>query len=390
MRWFFRSMAVVTLFASHSVGGLVFTGVGGLRTSNISTSLDSLSADGSTVVGASLNDDGKFEAYRWTESGGMEALGMLDSSLSNRRSRGFGVSADGSVIAGESPSRNPTISLKPVRWNSSGVQAVGAFAGVNPSGFARDVDDSGVFIVGRSGSPDGTRAFRWSEAGGTVSMGDLAGGNSFSEGRGISGDGQVVVGYSSSSNGNEAFRWTESGGIMGLGDLAGGSFSSFAEDASKDGSVVVGFSSSGSGTEAFRWTASGGMQGLGDLAGGSFLSAAYTMNADGSLIGGFSETASGNEAFIWDATNGMQRAQDYLASFGLSTTGWTLTTVYGISDDGMTLAGSGINPDGRNEGWFAQVSAVPEPSSAIGLLMLLSTILVRRKRRTSDFVGGCE
>jgi hypothetical protein len=39
--------------------------------------------------------------------------------------------------------------------------------------------------------------------------------------------------------------------------------------------------------------------------------------------------------------------------YGLDLTGWTLTGASGISDDGKTIVGRGINPDGNEEAWIA-------------------------------------
>ena len=48
----------------------------------------------------------------------------------------------------------------------------------------------------------------------------------------------------------------------------------------------------------------------------------------------------------------------------------------------LDVAGSGINPDGRTEGWIASVSAVPEPSGAIPLVIIsIGAIGWFRKRR---------
>ena len=295
----------------------------------------------------------------------MEGLGFLQPGYSNRDSKvdGGGVSADGSVVAGQSPTTSPTIAIKPFRWEdgSGPMQLIPDLPGGSYAGFARDVDDSGNVVIGRQSSTNGSEAFRWTSSGGIEGLGDLPGDRFFSEGHGVSGDGNVVVGYSESSNGNESFRWTASGGMVGLGDLAGGTFNGRGEDANYDGSVVVGWSVSSNGTEAYRWTDSGGMVGLGDLAGGGFASAAYSTSADGSIVVGLGTTAVGNEGFIWDSTNGMQRFQDYLSDNGISTTGWTLTSVEAVSADGLSFAGRGTNPDGDSEGWYAQVQSVPEP-----------------------------
>jgi probable HAF family extracellular repeat protein len=170
--------------------------------------------------------------------------------------------------------------------------------------------------------------------------------------------------------------------MVGLGDLPGGSFNSQAFGVSANGSVVVGRGNSASGTEAFRWTSGGGMVGLGDLPGGSFSSLAFDVSADGSVVVGGSVSASGNEAFIWDQENGMQSLQDLLVNdFGLDLTGWTLREARGISADGLTIAGWGINPDGFTE---AFVATIPEPGT-VSLLVLGGIALLRRKRREDQW-----
>jgi probable HAF family extracellular repeat protein len=163
--------------------------------------------------------------------------------------------------------------------------------------------------------------------------------------------------------------------MVGLG---GGEFRSGAYGVSADGSTVVGYSYSASGYEAFRWTSASGMDGLGDLAGGSFYSYAYGVSADGSTVVGGGISASGNRAFIWDERNGMQNLRDVLINdYGLDLTGWTLRTAYGISDDGLTIVGDGLNPDGYGEAWIA---TIPEPGTLF-LFGLGALGLIRKHRR---------
>jgi hypothetical protein len=93
-------------------------------------------------------------------------------------------------------------------------------------------------------------------------------------------------------------------------------------------------------------------------------------------VGG-SNSASGYEAFIWDTANGMQNLRDVLVNdYSLDLTGWTLSTANGISNDGLTIAGCGINPDGYDEAWIA---TIPEPGTLF--LFGLGALALRRKRR---------
>ena len=58
---------------------------------------------------------------------------------------------------------------------------------------------------------------------------------------------------------------------------------------------------------------------------------------------------------VWDATNGMRDLRDHLIfDLGVdSVRGWILFAAVGVSDDGKTIAGIGLNPQGEYEGWVA-------------------------------------
>jgi probable HAF family extracellular repeat protein len=185
--------------------------------------------------------------------------------------------------------------------------------GVLPGGaftsYAEGVSADGTVVVGESGSYSvfGDEAFRWTLGGGMVGLGDLPGGFFYSYAYDVSADGSVVVGWSDSASGNEAFRWTSGGGMVGLGDLPGGSFSSRAECVSADGAVVVGVSDSASGDEAFRWTAAGGMRSVRDILVNDYglnltgwtLGQTTGISSDGTTLVGFGTNPSGfTEAWI--------------------------------------------------------------------------------------------
>jgi len=358
-------------FVQVSFGGIVgFQGVG-------AGIVHDVSGDGSVVVGST----GK-EAFRWTQVSGIVGLGDLSGG-------GFGsnaqsVSADGSVIVGRSESK---LGNEAFRWTAeTGMVGLGDLVGGDFSSIAYGVSADGSVVVGKgysaSGSP--SEAFRWTAETGMEALGDLPGGRFISSAYGVSADGAAIVG--SSSIGDDlygAFRWVDLNGNGAVDpDETLDSHPEFglfdqiwtrAYSVSADGSVVVGYGRS----EAFRWTSESGMVGLGDLPGGDFESVALDVRADGSVVVGWSETGvNRHEAFIWDEIYGMRNLGDVLVNdYGLDLTGWTLRSTTGISDDGLTFVGSGLNPSGYREGW---VATIPEPGTV--LLLGLGAVVLRRKR----------
>ncbi len=295
-----------------------------------------VSADGCVVVG---------NPGYWTSSGGWQSLS----------GEAYAVSADGSVIVGYINSTNPPWPGYPEasRWTAEGgMQGLGLLPGRGHNqSSSSGVSADGSVVVGWSVGMWGgkSEAFRWTESDGMQSIGDLPGGKFWSQATDVSADGSVVVGVGNSASGIEAFRWTESGGFQALGDLPGGGFYSCGLNVSPDGSVVIGYSKSASGIEAFRWE-NGVMLGLGDLPGGGFGSRAYDVSANGSVVVGKSligdHPQTGNVAFIWDADHGMRNLKTLLENdYGLDLTGWRLAFARGISDDGLTIVGTGHSPD---------------------------------------------
>ncbi|AKV65690.1 HAF repeat-containing PEP-CTERM protein [Microcystis panniformis] len=313
-----------------------FTGLGFLPGGSFSRSFaHGVSADGSVVVGESSSVNSPTEAFRWTQGTGMVGLGFLPgggpSANLNAGSNALGISADGSVVVGYSniPNVNGGYGgYEAFRWTqATGMVGLGDLPGGIFDSKATGVSADGSVVVGNGTGFYGT-AFRWTQATGMVGLGYLPGGGYYaaSSATGVSANGSVVVGNSTSANGievlgwQEAFRWTQGTGMVGLGDLPGGNFWSSAQNVSADGSVVVGQSSGAYGYEAFRWTQGTGMIGLGSLPGGLFVSAATGVSADGSVIVGYSV---GGEVFVWNSTQGMRSLREILTNdYGLDLTGW--------------------------------------------------------------------
>jgi uncharacterized membrane protein len=351
-----------------------FQGIGDLPGGDYYSAFGAISGDGRTIVGRSSSAAGE-EAFRWTAVDGIAGIGDLPGGTF--RSAANGVSYDGTVIVGhgnavQDPVTQVVIEYEAYRWTSDdGFTSLGDFSGGSGISFAASVSDDGAVIVGTGDIvydpifptyEVSGRMFRWTADTGIEWLGDLPEGSPYSWGGRISGDGTTIVGTGNfftdpflGGQLGEAFRWTETGGMAGLGLLPGGSFST-ASGVSADGSVICGWSLdlSGFSAEPFIWTQADGMVGLGIPEGFDF-SAVYDMSADGSIVVGqaLSFTAPA-EAAIWDKIHGYRLVSDVLANdFGLDLGAWRLEIASGISDDGMVICGTGINPNGDFEVWVA-------------------------------------
>lgn len=361
---------VVGLFAAlgpvGSAPAQTFQGLDDLPGIVFRSEATGVSADGSVVVGVGSSGDPvlfstRLEAFRWTAVGGMVALGDLPGGKFS--SRANGVSADGSVVVGNSisgPGREA------FRWTATeGMVGLGDLPGGGVGGIffrsdAFGVSADGLVVVGFGTSDLGREAFRWTDGGGMVALGDLPKGfgSLQSIAHGVSGDGSVVVGCGRCfGDDHEGFRWTADGGMVGLGnlELPEGSFKITPTAVSADGLVVVGDTRQSNTREAFRWTANGGMVPLG----GAQDSRVLAVSADGSVAVGSTacfEGSCGGSAFVWGPTNGacLRFLQDVLVNdFGLDLTGWILDEATGVSADALTIVGTGRNPNGDTEAWIA-------------------------------------
>ncbi len=367
--------------------GPFFCGLGDLPGGDSWSEAWAVSADGRVVVGATSDELGSAQAFRWTPTSGMVGLGCLPDAA-QRRSWAKAVSDDGSVIVGWSKSANTSENTtEAFRWSyGEGMVGLGDLPEGAFDSEAWSVDGDGSVIVGRGASPYyGSEAFLWTFDGGMVGLGNLSGDPFFSFARAVSADGETIVGQSDESDSCPAmaFRWTQFDGMTRLGDLPGGACWSIARGVSADGTVIVGSSQSDTGAEAFRWTALNGMVGLGDLPGGDFYAEGWACSADGSLIVGLGRTEATvpDAAFIWDETNGIRDLKSALIlEFGLHAAnldGWNLREARSVSSDGQTIVGFGTNPQGINEGWIVYLAGLPIPGDIDG----------NRVVNSSDFAG---
>ena len=324
---------------------LVVLGIGSLPGDAASEAL-SVSNDGLVVVGTSKSVDGKSKAVRWTQLNGMTELGFMEGGTA---SSARAVSADGSVIVGSGNSQSSGSAV--FRWTAAqGIVQLKAL-GDSTLCVAGGVSGKGDVVVGTC-LVAGNSAFRWTETSGMVSLGQFGGGsNQTSNAQAISADASTIVGM-----GHPALTgvvlWDIHSGPSTLGALPGDT-SATATAVSRDGRVVVGFSIQPSQrARAFRWTRPGPMIDLGSISPGLTEIIASAVSGDGRVIVGWEKSAEVETAVIWDEFHGMRRL-DQLADLKQGQSfAWKLSRATGIADDGRTIVGVGINPEGRTEGWI--------------------------------------
>jgi uncharacterized membrane protein len=297
--------------------------------------LNALSADGTTVVGRHWVN-GNNRAFRWTVAGGIQDLGLLPG---YGDSHARGVSGDGAVVAGWSGSRA-------FRWTvASGMEELVTAGGDAARG--RGISGDGLVVIGDSRTPGGQYyACRWLGAAGIEVLGTLPGADG-SLGLATNNDGSVVLGETfGGTAADRSFLWSAGGGMEDIGPRG-------IVALSADGRAAAGTAWALS--RAVRWTAAGGMQDLGLLPGASF-SRGLTISADGLVVGGSSSPAGGTwTAFLWTAQTGMIDAKVHLASRGVNVDGWTLNNVFGLSADGLAMAGFGTFNGGQQRAWYARI-----------------------------------
>jgi probable HAF family extracellular repeat protein len=266
-------------------GQLKYLGVTGLPSHAVG-----VSADGSVIVGNTFNAQGVSQGFKYTDSGGMEDIGISG----GLRSEISGVSANGDVIIGRATDANfNNFAFK--YTDSDGAQSLGVLPGMYSSE-ARAVSADGAVIVGTNNvsiSSNDQRAFKYTDSGGMQPIHALG---TTSWAYYVSANGVVTVGGWGDGTQTHAFKHTDDQGMVDLGNFGG--TRSDAGGVSADGSIIVGSSTTAgdSQTLAFRYTDETGMVALSSLGGST--SVANGISADGKIITGYSETITGEQHVV--------------------------------------------------------------------------------------------
>ncbi|MCC5839977.1 MAG: hypothetical protein JJT96_07625 [Opitutales bacterium] len=334
-----------------------------------------VSADGSTVVGRAVFPlDGETtgqRGFRWRFGEGFTVINPV---IGGNRTNANAVSADGSVVVGESAtSFGYTVGFRWVGGNSTPIlnpDSQNNAPTVNPTSVSGD----GSIVAGQTRPfPQNQilRSFTFIDNTFT-NFGEVLEGTARNSGihtnriNGVSGDGRFVAGWSDAAVNSggvplQGFRLDlETGDVIGLGFLPGGANQSRAEAINGDGTVIAGLATStlgeSTGAQFFRWTVDGGMQGLGLFRSGVDHLA---ISADGETIVGTSDS----RAFKWTSETGVV----FLDTLVPELASWESTHGRGVSGDGRIIAGYGFpegvaTSSGNEVGWVIRLpGADPDP-----------------------------
>lgn len=359
-----------------------------------------VSDDGLVVTGSYYSEgpSHNYYAFRWTDSTGLVAVGVLPNKVwSSEADNGkHPLSEDGSTIVGQSGTQIPGFGEIFYYSEGRGVRSLGE---IGDTFQIHDVSADGSVFVGNNGDYDTPAAYRWTEVDGPTPLGSPPG-DRWSQATFISDKGNLVVGFSGRDDvlddTFEIFKWTEADGMVGTGIYVDNHYGQIAL-ASNDGSVIASSSylSSPENAEAFYWTQETGTVPLGWLpVTGSVEgvnSEVRDMTPDGRLIVGWSGEPFSDrdaDAFVWTEEGGMEKFQDVLVDqYGLGDAlqGWRLTSINSVSSNGQFFAGySNENPTGNlHAPWVVRLDApwgtVPEPATAaLALVAFVPLVVLQR------------
>jgi uncharacterized membrane protein len=138
---------------------------------------NAVSADGSTVIGSRSVSDLTGEAFRWSERDGVQGLGFL-SDDEWKSSAAFLVSADGTVVFGDSRLEVPAIPWKLFRWTeATGMQQVSPYG---DSQYPIAMSADGIAMIGIYQDFDYQRGaigppvdYLWTQVGGARTLSEI-------------------------------------------------------------------------------------------------------------------------------------------------------------------------------------------------------------------------
>lgn len=320
------------------------------------TFIAALSEDGSSVLTTSTP-----YSYGTTIQRGETTIELQDERTDETIFLGTGLSSDGKTVIGSD-------TIAPLLWEES--EGLRPFPGLEPNSQLRPaaISGDGETVALMSTAIQSGRSFYsahhfttaedvvlWNKASGLQALQPISG-HERSLVSGLSHDGTILVGASShldlaaSSRSLSAVKWEQRSPVA-LSPV--GNFdSTIATDVSADGSLVVGVA-------RYEPTPETG----------------YSRRDIRNL-------RTLDQAVLWLEEEPIVLHELLVEDYGLEEQlrGWRLTAANAISDDGLTIAGQGIDPEGRYAAWAVTLS-IPEPSSMLLAVCALVPALTTKSRR---------
>ena len=312
-----------------------------------------ISADGTIVVGARSNFG---PAFRWTAADGVVNIGGV----------GFQarISRDGKTIVSDANDSNGLANAA-IWQGGTNWKVLGGIPGGQPSGpylsSAWDVSADGSVVVGLAWlTPGIAHGFRWDAKNGMTDLGGLQGRSTRASV--VSADANVIAGFDEDPLAYNHNNWRGAAWWQSLERLLNPfGWIGVANAINNDGSVIVGTGTPVNTRHAYRYTAADGhIEDLGALPRGltpsgqqqEDQSSAAGVSDDGNVVVGISGYRPPTDAMIWTPATKMVKLNDYLTSKGITGfDGWSLIGATGVTPDGKTIIGTGINPAGLVEGF---------------------------------------
>lgn len=299
------------------------------------------SDDGQVIVGRVWPN---YEAFRWTDSGGFQLLGVVPGVTTDSNARA--VSGDGEVVVGWGSSPNV---IEGFRWEAgSGMTHLPALGGLMSIQLSAPecVDRGGTWVGGYSYDQNLEEGTIWPAGGAPFSTGMFVS-NQLSSVEAIALDAPLAVGYNTIAGwSSRATTYDSTNGLVDLGVL-GAYTDSIATAVSHDGTRVIGSCHDGSDAQGFAWTAGGGMVPVGTWPAGISQLFARDCDGDGETFTGTYQTAGGVKVgFYYSPATGVVSLASHLAANGASLSGIARLEPEGMSGDGNVIVGTAVTVTG--------------------------------------------
>lgn len=296
--------------------------------------------------------------YKWSAGTGIVQIGSISNGYP-AAGRTI-VSNDGKKFA--SSVTNTGTNFNEISTYDEGTSVWTNRGGLVPTGWDGSVSSAwgmspdGNIIVGLGFlTAANAHAVKWDQANGMVDLGSMVPGRS-SRANAVSSNGNVVVGWQDEPTGTRSgAKWVD--GVESFITDANGNNVGEAGAISADGNTIIGSAN----PNPYVWKAATGVTYITHPnASFSFKGGATGVSGDGTKVIGFYRAFGAppmsGEGFIWTEESGRINLNDYAANLGIATNGVTMGLPLAISQDGLKIAGTGMNASNQMVGFYLDLT----------------------------------